>query len=139
MLISAYRDIAIQNLTPGDDWYLPIPIEGAAWLPGDTARAQVRATPESATVILEFSVANGRIQLGPGVIALGAPSGVTVDVAPGAYVWDLEVTRSGIVNTILGGTMTVRRDITRGAPITPTPNAGFDFTNAANSALISII
>jgi hypothetical protein len=136
--MATYSEIAISNLTPGDDWYLPIPVDGFVPAVGDTARCQVRSRPESATVALEMSTANGRIQLSEEQIALGAPSGVTVDIAPGAYVWDLEIVRNGVVSTILGGTMTVRRDITRG-PIPSTPGAAFDFTLAANSALITLI
>jgi hypothetical protein len=101
------------GLTPGDDWRLVIPIEGAAWAVGDAARSHVRVKPEATAITLQFSRAAGTIELNPGEIVLIAPSASTTSIAPGAYVYDIEVTRSGLVDTLVAGSMTVARDITR--------------------------
>ena len=113
MIRESFATVNIAQCTPGDDWRVPIPLAGAVWLADDTARMHVRATPESPVVVIDLTTANGRIALNAGEILLTVPAITTATVAPGAYVWDMEITRAGIVETIIGGTLAVRRDVTR--------------------------
>jgi hypothetical protein len=69
---------------------------------------------ESTVVTLGFSTAAGTIELNAGEIVLKAASAATAAIAPGNYVWDLELTRAGEVDTIFTRcTLSVTRDITR--------------------------
>lgn len=114
MLTSEKLSIDVADEVPGDTWSWAIPVAGFAPQAGDTARAHVRPTPESATIALQFSTAAGTIELNPGEIVLKAPANATAGVAPGLYVWDLELTRAGEVDTIfVRCTLKVSRDVTR--------------------------
>lgn len=114
MLLTDKLSIDIANETPGDTWRWELPVAGFAPVGGDTARAHVRVRPESPTITLAFSTAAGTIQLLAGMIVLTAPANVTATIAPGSYVWDLELTRGGEVDTIFTlCTLTVGRDVTR--------------------------
>lgn len=132
-----YAEIALSNLTPGDDWRLPIPVEGLLPSLLDTARMHVRVTAESDTVVIELSTANGRILLESGFVTLIVEKAATGAIRPGAYVWDLELTIADNAQTIMGGTLTVRRDITRG-PSAPSGSSGLDFSQPSNSQYLTI-
>ena len=117
MLTPTYFNVEISDLTPGDTMRIDIPVSGFVPVAGDMALVHMRATAESPTIVLGFGTAPtnqaGTITLANGVITLFAPNAATLNVPPGAYVWDLELTRAGEIDTIMGGKMTWRRDITR--------------------------
>ncbi len=143
MLTSTYFKVEISDLTPGDTLRIDIPVAGFVPVAGDMALAHVRATAESPAIVIGFGTAPtnqaGTITLAVGVITLSAPSAATLNVPPGAYVWDLELTRAGEVDTIMDGKMTWRRDITR-APAAPVIAPGaLDFTLPGNSQNLTII
>jgi hypothetical protein len=114
MLTDDRLQIDIYSETPGDSWRWAIPVEGFTPVAGDTARAHVRVKADAPAVTLAFSTAAGTIELNAGEIVLKAPASATAAVAPGNYVWDLELTRAGEVDTIFTRcTLSVSRDVTR--------------------------
>lgn len=132
MILPSFYEVDIPARIPGDDWRIAIPIRDATWEVGDAAECHFRVKAESATIAIAFSTAAGTIELNPGEIVLIAPRSATALVAPGGYVWDIEATRGGFVETIMRGTATVLRDITR--PVTPAPSGWTDDDFAASSA-----
>lgn len=118
MLTESYFKVDITDLTPGDTMRIDLPVPGFVPADGDSALVHVRTTPESPVIVIGFGTAPttmpGTIILAEGMITLAAPSSATALVPPGSYVWDLELTRAGEVDTIMDGKMTWRRDITRG-------------------------
>ena len=108
---------AKQNLsmTRGDTETVVITMADSAGAPinitGRTYRAQIRATKDSAAISASFSCsvtapANGE------VTCTILPA-VTSTLAVGISYWDLEETSSGVVSTILAGTVNVLADVTR--------------------------
>ncbi len=85
-------------------------------LTGYTARMQIRATAEAATALIELTTENGRIALGgaAGTITLTISATDTAALTAGRAVYDLElVAANGIVTNLLGGVVTIPRNITR--------------------------
>jgi hypothetical protein len=102
------------------------------WKPGGTpqnltgwsARMQVRATVDSATVIVELTTANNRIVLGTsGDLTTGAirlllsatdTSSLPLSTDPAGHVYDLElVGPGGIVERLVEGRVIVSPEVTR--------------------------
>jgi hypothetical protein len=85
-------------------------------LDGYTARMQVRATAESATVLIELTTGDGRIVLGgaAGTITLTIAAADTAALTAGRALYDLElISGSGIVTRLIQGVCTISRNITR--------------------------
>jgi hypothetical protein len=88
-------------------------------LSGYTARMQVRATAESATVLIELTTANGRIVLGPwsggaaGTITLTIAAADTAALTAGRALYDLELISGSVVTRLIQGVCTISRNITR--------------------------
>jgi hypothetical protein len=78
---------------------------------GRTYRAQIRAVKDAATISLSFTcvVTNGA----GGEVTLTALPAATSGLTIGTQYWDLEETNSGVVSTILAGTVNVLADVTR--------------------------
>jgi hypothetical protein len=78
---------------------------------GRTYRAQIRTVKDAATIDLSFTavVTNGAA----GEITLTALPVATATLSVGTHYWDLEETSSGVVSTILAGTVNVLADVTR--------------------------
>jgi hypothetical protein len=80
---------------------------------------QVRETVATATIIVELTTANGRITLGntiatKGQVNLLIDATTTAGLAPGLYVYDLElVSNTGVVDRILEGNFKVSAEVTR--------------------------
>lgn len=78
--------------------------DGVAWSV-DSARAQVRTGPSrTAEVVLELTTT-----VAGAVVSVG---GDVLDVAPGTWFWDLEVTDAGDALTVVAGTFEVLDDVT---------------------------
>ena len=85
-------------------------------LSGFTGRMQVRAATGSPTTIVELTTSNGRMTLGgaAGTIALAITASDTAALAPGQYVYDMEMVSSGgEVTRLLEGRATVSAEVTR--------------------------
>ena len=85
-------------------------------LTGYTARMQIRATAEASTALIELTTENGRIALGgtAGTITLTISATDTAALTAGRAVYDLElVAANGTVTNLLGGVVTIPRNITR--------------------------
>jgi len=87
-------------------------------LTGYTAKMQVRPQTENGAPVLDLSTGGSGITLGgaSGTILVTAPAATTRAIAPGEYVYDLELTSpTGVVTTIVAGTFTLFADVTRPA------------------------
>lgn len=113
MIADSFFQIDISNLTPGDDWRLAIPLADVVWEPGDTARCHWRTGAKANEIALNLTTGNGRIELNAGEIAFVVASSDTAAILPGSYVWDVEITRAGQIDTFIEGRCTLRQDITR--------------------------
>lgn len=85
-------------------------------LTGYTGRMQVRAAVGSPTTIVELTTSNGRMTLGgaAGTITLAITASDTAALAPGQYVYDMEMVSSGgEVTRLLEGRATVSAEVTR--------------------------
>jgi len=81
-----------------------------------TARMQIRATTEAATALIELTTENNRIALGgtAGTITLTISATDTAALTAGTAVYDLElVAPDGTVTNLIGGVVTIPRNITR--------------------------
>lgn len=78
---------------------------------GRTYRAQIRSSQDATTVKASFTcvVTNGAA--GQVTCTLSAADSATLPV--GIAFWDLEENASGVISTILSGTVTVLADVTR--------------------------
>lgn len=85
-------------------------------LTGWTARAQVRAEVEAATVVVDLTMANGGVVLGgpAGTITLVKSAAETAALPAGFGVWDLEVVEpDGEVSVLLQGQASILPEVTR--------------------------
>jgi len=78
---------------------------------GRTYASQIRSQQDSTTIKASFtctvtSAVNGQV-----TCVLSATSSAALSA--GLYFWDLQETASGVVSTILAGTVTVLADVTR--------------------------
>lgn len=78
---------------------------------GRTYAAQLRTTPNISVVSASFTctVTDGA----NGVVTCVLSSTSSALLSPGYYYWDLQETASGVVSTLLSGTVTVLADVTR--------------------------
>ena len=87
-----------------------------------TARMQLRPTIESETVSDELTTENERISLDEGTLVLSFPNATTSGMTAGVYAYDLEIVSSqGMVTRVMEGTVTIRPEVTREAPVDPDP------------------
>lgn len=85
-------------------------------LTGCTVDMQVRATPESADIILEIStvIGNAVIDSLAGTITIVVPADVTADLDPGLFVYNLDLTESGGgITRLLEGNFEVQAGVIR--------------------------
>lgn len=84
-------------------------------LTGYTARMQVRTTYDASTTVLSLTTENGGIVLGGalGTIRVIASATTTAALTPRTYVYDLEAVISTNVYRLVGGTFTVRPEVTK--------------------------
>ena len=108
---------ATQNLTitRGDTEVVVITINDNAGVPlnitGRTYRAQIRATKDSSVVSAAFVCVVTNAAAGEVTCTLTAGNASTLAV--GKQYWDFEENYSGIITTILAGTVTVLADVSR--------------------------
>ncbi len=85
-------------------------------LTGYTARMQIRAEVESASALIDLTIANGRIVITPaeGKIALTISAADTAALDFDVGVYDLElVSPTGHVDRVVQGKVTLSREVTR--------------------------
>lgn len=95
-----------------DDQDAPIDLSGSTFL------AHIRESSDSLSVALVASTENGRLAIADpptsGIIAWNLAASELALVPPGVYVYDIVWTSAGdIADTVVGGTITVKRGITR--------------------------
>ncbi len=117
----------------GDTWIGPawgVIVDGVAvnLASGWTVRAQARQRPEHPDVLMEWSIAAGRVLLGSATVP--RPDGSTLTVSTvrlthtaassavlvpfvGRYDCEIVETATGITHTIAAGTVRAERDVTR--------------------------
>lgn len=87
-------------------------------LTGYTGVMEIRyLKTESADVILTLTTENGGIEINPtaGTVLIIATPTQTAAIAPGKYVYDLEMTETstGTVTKVIQGNLTVRPEVTK--------------------------
>lgn len=89
--------------------------DGAAVdLTGYSARMHLRYAANDATFVAEFSTTNGKIALtSAGGVTVHFDSATTAAIAAASYAYDLDVTTGTDTRTILLGTVTIGREVTR--------------------------
>ena len=104
-----------QTITRGDTETLVVTIteDGSTPVPitGRTYRAQIRSQQNSTTIKASFVCTVTSGAAGEVTCVLSATSSAALSA--GLYFWDLEENASGVVSTILAGTVTVLADVTR--------------------------
>lgn len=84
-------------------------------LTGYSAKMQLRHSANDAAFVAEFSTANGKIVLtSVGGITVHFDSATTAAIAASSYVYDLDMTTGADTRTIIAGTVTISREVTRG-------------------------
>lgn len=78
---------------------------------GRTYRAQIRQSPDSRTIKASFTCTVTDGSNGVVTCVMSAEDSAALPV--GIAYWDLEETASGVVTTIMSGTVTVLADVTR--------------------------
>lgn len=84
-------------------------------LTGYTGRMQIRQTVASPSTVLELTTSNGRMTFGgsAGTVAITVTATDTAALAPGMYVYDLELATGSTVTRLLEGRVTVNGEVTR--------------------------
>jgi hypothetical protein len=85
-------------------------------LTGYTGRAMFRATPDSATVALSLTTANGGVVISAagGLVTLSASAASMSAITAGRYVYDVEIESfTGSVKRLVEGVAKVSREVTR--------------------------
>lgn len=84
-------------------------------LTGYSARMQLRYSASDAAPVTEFSTVNGKIVLTAlGQITVHLDAATTAALAAATYVYDLDVTTGADTRTLIAGTITIGREVTRG-------------------------
>lgn len=82
-------------------------------LTGWTGKSQIRATPDAADVLADFSVTISNQTTTPGGVLLRLTNAQTAALPPGG-VWDVQlINTAGEVKTFIGGRVIVPREVTR--------------------------
>ena len=85
-------------------------------LSGYIGRAMFRDTPDSATVALSLTSANGGVVISAagGLVTLSASAASMSAITAGRYVYDVEIeSASGVVKRLVEGVAKVSREVTR--------------------------
>lgn len=98
----------------GDDFADVVTIkEGEPSVPADvsgrTFAAQVRSAPDG-DVVASMSI--DMSSAASGEVGYSLADTVTAEMS-GQYVWDFQQTTSGVIRTLMAGTFTVEKDVTR--------------------------
>jgi hypothetical protein len=78
---------------------------------GRTYRAQIRTTKDAATIDASFTCTVTSALIGE--VTCSMTAGDTATLAVGTHYWDFEENKSGVISTILAGTVNVLADVTR--------------------------
>jgi hypothetical protein len=78
---------------------------------GRTYRAQLRSTKESPSISASFVCTITSAPLGQVTCVLSAAA--SAGLSAGTYYWDFEENNSGVITTIIAGTVNVLADVTR--------------------------
>ena len=103
------------TITRGDTETLVVTIttdgSTAVDITGRTYASQIRTQQDSTTIKASFTCTVTSGAAGQVTCVLSATSSAALSA--GLYFWDLQETASGVVSTILAGTVTVLADVTR--------------------------
>lgn len=112
MAVPADQDLEI---TRGDTEVVVVTITSDGSTPvnitGRVYTAQIRSTPDSSTVKASFTCTITNAAGGVVACTLSASSSALLNA--GKYFWDLQENASGVISTLLSGTVTVYADVTR--------------------------
>jgi len=111
-VLPAFLDL---QLYCGDDFSMQVHFTdqttGNPWALTGTWKAEVRATPTSATVLTTFAVDTS---LGAsGILSLSLSGAQTASLVGNPLFWDLQQTVSGTIKTWFSGQVSVRQDVTQ--------------------------
>lgn len=98
-------DTEVVSVTVTTDGVVPVNITGR------TYSSQIRVSPDTAVIsaTATCAVTNGS----SGEMTATFAATATADLEPGYYYWDLQENASGVITTILSGTVQVLADVTR--------------------------
>lgn len=103
------------TITRGDTETLVVTIttdgSTAVDITGRTYSSQIRSQQDSTTIKASFTCTVTSGAAGQVTCVLSATSSATLSA--GLYFWDLQENASGVISTILAGTVTVLADVTR--------------------------
>ena len=112
MAAPARQDLTI---TRGDTETIAVTITTDGTTPvdisGRTYASQMRTTPDIAAIAATATCSIINAAAGQVNVVFSATSTATLD--PGYYYWDFQENASGVISTILSGTVTVLPDVTR--------------------------
>lgn len=103
------------RITRGDDFADEVTIKegdpaAAVDVSARTFTAQVRSSADSTTIVASFVI--DMTSAATGVVGYSIADTVTDDLS-GTYVWDFQQDTGGVVRTLMGGSFTVEKDVTR--------------------------
>lgn len=108
------------EIDQGADWFFNVTYEQPAGTPVDitdyTANFAMRATPQSATAVLELSTDGGGITIDgtEGIVQLHATSEQTAAIVEGTYFYDVIITSQlNLVTRLVQGQAFVSAEVTR--------------------------
>lgn len=109
----------------GDDRALTLTLTDEDGSPVDLTAAAVRFTAKRNIIDADDAAVLSKT-VGSGVVLVNAPGGIArIDIAAAdtaafagrvELVWDIQVTRAGLIRTVDAGTLTVLPDVSRTAP-----------------------
>lgn len=111
-MLPAKLDLTVYQ---GDDWERVLVFRDAAGVPENltnmTGLSQIRPTAESDVLTATITVTVLDQIAAPGTVRLSMPAAVTAGIAPGKYVYDMQLTPP--TRTRIAGKVTVVRQVTR--------------------------
>lgn len=112
MALPATQDL---TFTRGDTEVVSVTVTtdgvAAVDISGRTYSSQIRVSPDTATISATATCAVTNGAAGQMTATFSATS--TAALEPGYYYWDLQENASGVITTILSGTVQVLADVTR--------------------------
>jgi hypothetical protein len=103
------------TIVRGDDFADQVTIKegeppAAVDVSGRTFTAQVRSSADSTTIVASFVI--DMTSAASGVVGYAIADTLTDDLS-GTYVWDFQQNTGGVIRTLMGGSFTVLKDVTR--------------------------
>ncbi len=103
------------NIIIGDTETVTVTLQDKDGVPvnitGRSYSAQIREKPKSSTVLATFTGSIINAAAGKFSVTLSASN--SANLQPANAVWDLQETYGSVVTTLISGTVTITRDVTR--------------------------